>query len=175
MKKNLLAFSACMTLFLISCSSGNKGGMSDTAKKNLATAQAIDKMFETQDYSKIGDYIAKDAVDHAGDSKGQPVRGLDSIKANFASTGAMMKDFKSEVVKELADDDYVFQWMKETYTMKIDAMGMKAGSTNTTNAIEASKFKDGKVTEHWSFIDWNDMMKMMPQPAPGGTDATGNK
>ena len=73
--------------------------------------------------------------------------------------------FKNELVKEFADDDYVFQWMKETMTMKVDAMGMKAGSTHTMNAIEVSKFnKDSKATDHWTFVDWNDMMKMMPQP-----------
>ena len=49
-------------------------------------------------------------------------------------------------------------------TMKTDGMGMKAGSTHTMSAIEVSKFnKDGKSAEHWSFISWGDVMKMMPQ------------
>lgn len=165
MKKFLFIASAGCILLLTSCSDKKEaGGMSDKAKKNIETSRAIAKMFESGDWSKIGDYIAPDGVDHAtmkGDAKG-----LDAIKANFAEMGNMMKDFKNEVVKEIADDDYVFQWMKETSTMKVDAMGMKAGSTNTMNAIEVSKFKDGKSVEHWSFIDWNDMMKMMPPPPP---------
>ena len=162
MKKLLVIFSAGFILLLSSCSDKKEaGGMSDSAKKNLEACNAINKMFEAGDWSKAGDYIATDGVDHAG--MNGDIKGLDSIKANFDKMGAMMGSFKNEVVKEMADDDYVFQWMKETMTMKVDAMGMKAGSTHTMSAIEVSKFnKDGKSTDHWSFIDWNDMMKMMP-------------
>ena len=164
MKKLLVIFSAGFILLLSSCSDKKEaGGMSDRAKKNLEACNAINKMFEAGDWSKIGDYITTDAVDHAG--MNGDIKGLDSIKANFDKMGAMMGNFKNEVVKEMADDDYVFQWMKETMTMKVDGMGMKAGETHTMSAIEVSKFnKDGKATDHWTFVDWNDMMKMMPQP-----------
>ena len=73
---------------------------------------------------------------------------------------------KNETVKELADDEYVFQWMKESATMKVDdpAMGMKAGSRNTFNAIEVTKFNnEGKATDHWTFMSWGDVMNMMPK------------
>lgn len=147
--------------------------MSDRAKKNLEAANAVDKMFESGDWSKAGDYIAADGVDHAG-MKGDVV-GLDNIKANFNEMGKMMGNFKNVTVKEFADDDYVFQWMKETSTMKVDGMGMKAGQTTTMDAIEVSKFnKDGKASEHWSFINMSDMMKMMPS-APAATDSMGHK
>ncbi len=172
MKKNLFALLAASALFFCACNSGGKSGMSDTAKKNLDAARAIAKMFETNDWSKVGDYIAADGIEHASMS-GHDIKGLDSIKANFANIMNMIKDVKNETVKELADDDYTFQWLKETSTMKTDGMGMKAGTTTTMNAIEVSKFKDGKSTEHWSFIDFNDMMKMMPQPT--GMDSTGHK
>jgi predicted SnoaL-like aldol condensation-catalyzing enzyme len=173
MKKVLFAASAVMICCLISCGSKDSGGMSDKAKKNLETTQAIGKMFVSGDWSKIGDYIATDAVDHAG-MKGDVV-GLDSIKAEFAQFGQMMGDMKNETVKELADDDYVFQWLKETSTMKVDAMGMKAGSTNTGDDIEVSKFKDGKVSEHWSFMSWGDVMKMMSQPPSMAMDTSMKK
>jgi len=156
-------------LFLLAClyfscnNAGTAGGMSDKAKKNLDNARAIAKMFEAGDWSKSGDYIAADAVDHAG-MQGD-VKGLDAIKANFDNMGKMMGDFKNEVVKEMADDDYVFQWMKETGTAKADMPGMmKAGETKTYNCVEVSKFNaDSKVVEHWTFMDMSDMMKMMPQ------------
>jgi predicted SnoaL-like aldol condensation-catalyzing enzyme len=172
MKKLFIILSAGCIFLLPSCSSKKEaGGMSDKAKKNLEACNAINKMFEASDWSKAGDYIAVDGVDHAG-MNGHDVVGLDSIKAAFTEMGKMMGDFKNEKVKELADDDYVFQWMKETMTMKVDAMGMKAGSTHTMNAIEVSKFnKDGKSTDHWTFVDWNDMMKMMPPPPPPAKDS----
>jgi predicted ester cyclase len=146
--------------------------MSDKAKKNLASAQAIVKMFESGDFSKVGDYIANDAVDHTG-MNGE-TKGLDNIKAEFNSMGQTMSDMKNDAVKEVADDDYVFQWVKESWTQKKDEMGMKAGSKNSFDVIEVSKFNaDSKVTDHWSFINANDMMKMMPQQSTENkTDTT---
>ena len=159
MKKLFFAFAFAVSCFFISCQPN--AGMSDTAKKNLETAHSVAKMFETGDYSKAGDYIAADAVDHAG--MNGDVKGLDSIKASFVQMSNMMGNFKNETIKELADDEYVFQWLKETSTMKMDAMGMKAGSTNTYNAVEISKFKEGKVIEHWGFLNGADVTKMMSE------------
>ena len=142
------------------------------AKKNLENARAIAKMFETHDYSKVGDYIAADGVDHSG-PRGE-VKGLDSIKAEFAEFGNSMSGMKNETVKEIADDDYSFQWMKESWTMTKDEMGMKAGTKMHMDAIEVSKFNaDSKVTDHWSFISMTDMMKMMQMPQGNmGMDTT---
>ena len=141
------------------CSDGQKSSMSSTAQKNLASAKAVVKMFESGDYSNIGDYIAADAVDHSG-MQGE-VKGLDSIKAMFNQVSTMMGNFKNDVVRELADDEYVFQWMKETSTAKKDAMGMKAGQTVTMDAIEVTRFSNGKIVEHWTFMNAADAMKMM--------------
>jgi predicted ester cyclase len=138
---------------------GQKSSMSSTALKNLATARAVAKMFESGDYSKAGDYIAVDAVDHAG-MQGD-VKGLDSIKAMFNQVSSMMGNFKNEIIHELADDEYVFQWMKETSTAKVDAMGMKAGQTVTMSAIEVTRFNNGKIAEHWTFVNMADAMQMM--------------
>lgn len=135
--------------------------MSDTAKKNLEASHAVTKMFETADFGKLGDYIAADGVDHAG-MKGD-VKGVDSIKAELTEMCKSMSDMKNEVVKEMADDDYVMSWAVESGKMNVDGMGMKAGDKYSMNVIEVSKFKDGKATDHWSFISSGDMMKMMPQ------------
>lgn len=168
MKKFLFIATAGAVCLLSACSGkkGEAGGMSDKAKKNLDNANAIAKMFESNDWSKAGDYIATDAVDHAS-MDGKDINGLDAIKANFDNMGKSMGNFKNEMVKSMADDDYVFQWMKETATSKVDdpMMHTKAGQTMTMSAIEVSKFnKDSKVVEHWSFIDWKQMMDMMPKP-----------
>jgi predicted SnoaL-like aldol condensation-catalyzing enzyme len=175
--KKLLIILAAGFIGLSSCNSKKEGGggMSDRAKKNIEACNAINKMFEAGDWSKAGDYIAADGIDHAS-MDGHDIVGIDNIKANFDKMGTMMGGFKNELVKELADDDYVFQWMKETMTMKVDGMGMKAGTTHTMNAIEVSKFnKDSKGTEHWTFVDWNDMMKMMPPPAEQPKDTMMHK
>ena len=142
MKKLLVPFVILFVVFCTSCSN-QQSGMSDRAKKNLETATAVAKMFESHDWSKTGDYIAADAVDHSG-PRGE-VKGLDNIKAEF--------------------NEDVFQWMKESWTQTKDEMGMKAGSKMNMDAIEVSKFNsEGKITDHWSFISMNDMMKMMQMP-----------
>lgn len=165
MKKVVFIASVIVTCFLLSCSNSG-GGMSDKAKKNLEASQAIGHMFETGDFSKIGDYIAADGVDHSG-MEGE-IKGVDNMKAAYTKMTGMMGDMKNEVVKEWADDDYAVQWMKESSTMKVDAMGMKAGQKTMFNAIELTKFNsDGKAVEHWGFITWEDMMKMMPPPQAG--------
>ena len=86
-----------------------------------------------------------------------------------------MSNAKTETVKELADDDYVYQWMKESWTQTQESMGMKPGNYNF-NMIEVSKFNaDSKVTEHWSFMDVNDVMKMMPPDSMNKMDSTGKQ
>jgi hypothetical protein len=162
MKKVVFIASAIVTCFLLSCSNSG-GGMSDKAKKNLEASQAIGKMFEAADFSKLGDYVAADGIDHSG-MEGE-ITGVDNMKAAYTKVCSAMSEMKNETVKEWADDDYTVQWMKESSTMKTDMMGMKAGSHNTMNAIEVSKYNsEGKATDHWTFISWGDMMKMMPQP-----------
>lgn len=157
--KNLLflvviAVSSCC----ISCNSG--GGMSATAKKNVEVNDAIMKAYEAGDFSKMGDYIAADAVDHGGE-KGD-VKGMDSIVSEMKRYRAMMPDMKSTWSKTVADDEYVFTWGKVTGTMN--------GTATAMSSVDISKFKDGKAVEHWVFMDPADMMKMMqsmpPPPAP---------
>ena len=52
-------------------------------------------------------------------------------------------------------------------------MGVPPGSKYDMNAMEVSKFKDGKAVEHWTFMQPREMMKMMPPP-PGAMKAMGD-
>lgn len=159
MKKILFAAMAGLLCFCISCTSKTEGTGSDKAKSNMAASDAIGKAFETGDISKIDGLVADDFVDHTdqGDKKGK-----DSLKAMITLMHSTMKDMKMEVVHEVADDDYVFSWNHYSGTSD-GAMGMPKGPYSM-NAIEVSKFKDGKAIEHWSFVNMMEMMKMMPPP-----------
>lgn len=171
MKKLLFILSAGSFLFFTSCNDKkDTGGITVKAKKNLDANEAIMKMFETSDWSKIGDYIATDAVDHAG-PKGD-IKGLDSLKAYFTNMGKMMTNMKNDIIKTLADDEYVMTWVKGSATAKEDIpeWGMKAGQSHTSNSVEVSKFIEGKVVEHWSFVDANEMMQMMSGGQPPATE-----
>lgn len=172
MKKLFFALSAICLCALLSCSGGNSGGMSATAKKNLDACNGINAAILSGDVSKLGDYIATDAVDHSG-GKGD-VKGLDNIKAELATIHNTSTDMKMETIKELADDDYVFQWQRFSGTASTADMGMPVGTKYDMTAIEVSKMKDGKAIEHWEFMSPSDMMKMMPQQGNMGGDM-GNK
>jgi len=174
MKKLLAPFLFVSTVLCTSCNN-QQAGMSDKAKKNLDNFDAVTKMFESGDFSKVGDYIATDVVDHSS-PRGE-VKGLDSLKAMFSYYSSTMSNVKNEYEKQLADDDYVMGWMKQSWTAKTDdpMMHMKAGDKGQMETIEVTKHNaDGKITDHWSFMSMNDMMKMMPQGSMGnmGMDTT---
>ncbi len=175
MKKYLSLVALGVICFCSSCNTKSEGGLSATAQKNLNANDSIMRSFETKDFSRVGDYIATDAVDHSGD-KGD-VKGLDSIKAEFVKSSEEFDNQKNDIIKELADDDYVMSWDHVTATYTKDGMGHKAGDKFDLKMIDLAKFKDGKATEHWVFMEPGDVMKMMasmqPQmPMPMAADST---
>ncbi|HRH48687.1 MAG TPA: nuclear transport factor 2 family protein [Panacibacter sp.] len=130
------------------------------AIKNLETVHLFNKAFETGDFSAIRAVLADDAIDHAG--MNGDVKGGDSVLAEIQAMSKMMTDMKSTVIKELADKDYVFEWMQSSGKMAADGFGMKKGDTYSGDAIEVTRFNsDGKAAEHWTFMNSADMMKMM--------------
>ena len=152
----------------ISCASCNNAA-SDAGKKNLEAMNIVNDAIKSGDFSKVGDAIAADGVDHAG-MQGD-VKGLDNIKAELVKFCKMSKDMNYVIVKELADGEYGFQWLRLTGTVVAEGMGMPVGTKYDMSAIEVAKFKDGKATEHWEFMQPAEMMKMMagaPQPGMGG-------
>nr|MBA2561720.1 ester cyclase [Chitinophagaceae bacterium] len=127
-------------------------------QKNLAASDVISKAFQTGDVAGIDSVVSDDFIDHTdrGDMKGR-----DSLKAMVKFIHSNFKDMKSEKIRDVADGDYVYSWMRYTGTSD-GSMGMPKGPYDMS-AIELAKFKDGKAVEHWSFMDMQDMMKMMPQ------------
>jgi predicted ester cyclase len=159
----------CFVILSVAYMSCNSGGPSAAAKKNLEVNAAIMKAYEAGDFSKMGDYIAADAVDHGGETG--DVKGLDNIVAQMKKYRDMVKDTKMEMIKEIADDEYVMSWGKFSGTLTMDGMGMKAGDKTSMTTIDVSKFKDGKAVEHWMFMDGAEVNKMMQaMMPPAGND-----
>jgi predicted SnoaL-like aldol condensation-catalyzing enzyme len=159
MKKIFFAAFTALVCITISCKDAGSNKGSDARQKNLDASHAIDRSFETGDVSAIDSFLSDDFVDHSdrGDIKGR-----DSVKAMVKFMHDNTKDMKTEKMHELADDDYVFSWVRWTGTSN-GAGGMPSGPFDM-HAVEMSKFKDGKITEHWTYVDTKEMMKMM-QPA----------
>jgi predicted SnoaL-like aldol condensation-catalyzing enzyme len=156
-------FFAAFAALLCICTSCNDTATTDTKgsarEKNLAASEIISNAFKTGDVSKIDSAVADDFIDHT--DRGD-VKGRDTLKAMIKHIHETMKDMKMEKVREMADDDYVFSWMRYTGTSD-GSLGMPAGPYDMS-AIEVSKYKDGKAVEHWSFMNMQDLMKMMPAP-----------
>ena len=174
MKKLAFAFSAVILSCFVTCTNNaaHEGG-SEKAHKNLENLKAVLGMFEKADFSKAGDYIAADGVDHSGPTG--EVKGIDSLKAMFTQMTATTSNQKNEIIKEMADDDYSMVWIRQTWTQKTDdpMTGMKAGQQGDIQTVEVCKHgADGKITDHWGFMSMADMMKMMPQMPK---DTTGGK
>lgn len=177
MKKIL--FIGCVGLLcaFTSCNNSSTPATSDNSdsskaegQKNLAASDVVMKSFQTGDVSGLDSVIADDFVDHTdrGDKKGK-----DSLKAMVMFVHANFKDMKFDKIRDVADGDYVYSWI--TYSGTSDGtMGMPKGPYKMGD-IELSRFKDGKAVEHWSFMDAQDMAKMMPQPAMSNTDTTKKK
>lgn len=173
MKKIFLAAFAGLLCFCISCNSKTESTSdnkySEQEQKNIAASDVITKAFQTGDVSGIDSVVSDDFVDHTdrGDMKGR-----DSLKAMVKMVHSNFKDMKTEKVREVADEDYVYSWMRYSGTSD-GSMGMPKGPYDM-ESIEVSKYKDGKAVEHRAFMEMQDMMKMMPQPNMNNMD-TGKK
>jgi ketosteroid isomerase-like protein len=164
MKKTFLIISAGM-LFFTACDNNKKTGDApaadnSVAEKNLAAVHGINKAVETGDVSKLGDYIAADAVDH---NMVGMIKGFDSITAVHTQAD----DMKAEILKEFADSTHVIQWMHYSGKSKMAMGSVPAGAPYDMTMIHVASLSNGKVTEHWEYMLPSDMMKMMaPSPPP---------
>lgn len=130
-------------------------------QKNLEASRAVSKAFETGNASNIDNVVSADYVDHTdrGDM------GRDSLKAMIGMMGKEFPDMKMEVKKEMADDDHVFTLMRFTGTSN-GQMGMPKGPYDM-QAIQVVRLKDGKIVEHWEYMQPLEVMKMMGQMPAG--------
>ena len=169
MKKILSLFAIGLAFSCISCNNdkSDKTGDAMSGKKdnsmtdkNLAASHAVNDAFATGNVSALDSVVADNFVDHTmtGDKMGR-----DSMKAMIAMVRADSKDMKMDIIKELADGDYVMSWMR--FTGVSNGTMAKAGPYDM-RGLEIVKFKDGKAVEHWEYMDPMEVMKMMaPQPA----------
>ncbi len=161
MKKLLpLLFLAVPLLFQACADKKEAGGMSERAKKNSESMNGVISAINSRDLDKLDQYMAADIVDHA--AMNGPARGVEGVKQDLREQMKFTSEMKAEVIKELADDEYVMSWLKFKGTMVMDGMGKKKGEIMESTAIELAKFNaEGKAIEHWTFMEPAEMMKMM--------------
>jgi len=166
MKKFLAIASMTVSLFMTACnnsgesSTASSAGSNSTGDKNIATVHAVNDAIQSGDVGKLDQYIATDAVDHSGEAG--DIKGLNNIKDSLKTMHDDYKDLKLESLQDAASGDYVFSLTRFMGTNVKPSMGAQAGTSFDMSSVEVVKFnKDGKITDHWSYVSMNDAMKMM--------------
>ncbi len=161
--KKLILVAAVLCCFA-SCKDSTTTSTTDNSQneKNLENNKKVYKAIETGDAATIDSLIAGDAVDHQGPN-GMDIKGTDSVRHMLADMHNHVKDFKLEVIADAANGDYIFAMAHISGTMSDASMGMPAGSKMDEKGVDVVKLKDGKMIEHWGFVDPNEMMKHMKE------------
>jgi predicted ester cyclase len=179
MKKFFFAASAAFCCLLFSCnnsstaSSETKEDGNSQAEKNMKANRDVYSGIETGDSSKFA-AIADNAVDH-GDPSGREMHNGDSIRRMLSDMHNHFDNFKVEVVNDAANGDYVYTWNKMSGTVKDNYMGMAKDAKINMTTVDVVRFQDGKIVEHWSFMDPKDMMQMGQPPMNDMSNGNMNK
>jgi predicted ester cyclase len=158
-KINLIAL-VTLFCFFTSCTNSKQDCVSETTKKNIEAMHGILNCFNTGDFSKLGDYVADDCIDHSSGGK-KDIKGLEQMKANYEQWMQMVENSHTTTKVEMANDEYVISWVNFEMTMKTDLPTKKVGEKFEKSDIEMLKFRDGKAIEHWTFIDARDLDKVL--------------
>lgn len=168
--KKIIGIAIAGSIYWCGCAGNATSATDAQTQKNIDAVNAVDNAIRTGDVSKLGDYIADDCVDSSGGEA--IIKGLDAFKKMLGAIHNQSKDMKMDVVKTIADNEYVFQWVHLYGTSDNASMGMPAGTKYDFTPIEVSKFTNGKVSQHWEFMTVTEMMKMMGSTPPAATDTT---
>ncbi|MBA2249105.1 MAG: ester cyclase [Chitinophagaceae bacterium] len=174
MKRVFFIATAGMLCLFTSC---NDAGTTTTTTnssendKNLANNTRALKAIETGDKATIDSLVAGDAVDHQG-ANGMDLKGTDSVRLMLADMHNHVKDLKFDVVANAANGNYIFSLVHMTGTLTGAMWGRPAGAKLDEKNVDVIMVKDGKMTEHWGFVDPNEMMKQMPMPGMDKMDTT---
>lgn len=167
-----LSFAVAALFALASCGDAgksNNGGTDDATEKTNTVYRAI----ETGDTSKLRGIFTEDCVDHGGAMDGGDIKGIDSIIPNLAKVHNMFEGLKMEPIEQATKGDYHFSLVKMTGTVKDAACGMPVGTKMNSTYVDVVKMKDGKASDHWSYMSMQEMTEMMKNMQGGATMPSG--
>jgi ketosteroid isomerase-like protein len=156
--------------------------------KNVAGAQAIQKMFETHDAKAFAETSADDVSWDAVDGPA-PMNGKKEMVKYFDMVTKAIPDMKMSCTT-WGVDDYVIEECATTGTNKgpFVAPGMKMAATNkplNLHGVDVIQLKDGKAIHGWSYANGMEMAmqlglmkpphdkKIDAKPAAGAAPAAG--
>ena len=127
---------------------------------------AINNLLDQGKIDELDNYIAADAVDHQLNPAITSKTGLDGIKEMFRYYHRIFPDMKTTVHSMAVSGDTLFGYVTSSGTTSEPFMGMPANTETSVNLVDIVVFKDGKMTEHWGFMDMTEAMQMMQSNMP---------
>ena len=164
-KKLLALLLITAVVVLISC----KEHHNPMEAKYKAAYVAVNKILDNGNVDELDAYVAEDAVDHQMDPSITDKTGLAGIKEVFKYYHRIFPDMKTTIYSMAVSGDTLFGYISSTGTTSEPFMGMPAGQKQTMNAVDVLVFEDGKMKDHWGFMDMSDVMKMMQSMMPDTT------
>ncbi len=136
------------------------------ADRNAEGTKKVYHAIETGDVSGLDSLFTEDVIDHNGGPQGQDIKGRDSVKATLSKIHTYFDGLKLEMLHHAtsADGQYHYATVRMTGKSKENPWGMPVGMDMDDTSVDVIKMKDGKCTEHWSFMsmgDFNEIMGMM--------------
>ncbi len=156
------AFSACMP-------PGNKNVTDDRATKNMEMMRKFyEEVINRHNTAMVDSLVASDYVEHCVDPGYTPDR--NGLKKGWEDFVKGYPDLNCKINFMIADSNSVTTQYTFTGTNSGSVMGMPATNKKiNVDGVDIVRFKNGKATEHWGYMD---EMKMMTQlgmmPGMGG-------
>lgn len=176
--KKLLTGLLVLTCF-IACKNagGDNNSSADVANTNADKTKMVYHAIETGDTKGLDSIFSDDCVDHDAGPNGEDISGKQNVIADIAKVHNYFDGLKMEMQHHATSTDgmYHFSLVKMSGTSKENPWGMPVGMKVEHTGVDVVKIKDGKCTEHWSFMsqkDVNDMMKGMMGDHKPAMDST---
>ncbi len=160
MKKYFITSLAAALFTLQSCSgTGNEQTAMDQQKKDIAAKTTA--IFDSGNINELDSLVAENVVDHQLDTSMTKKTGLAGVKETFIKFHNAFPDMHTTIHSMAVSGDTVFAMATSTGTQDGEFMGMPPSHKEMSySGVDVMIVKDGKVTEHWGYVDPMDMMKM---------------
>jgi predicted ester cyclase len=146
-----------------------EGGQPMSIEENKANARrVVEEGINQNNVDSIAGIFVTDYIEHQPQAPGTPT-GLEGFKHFLTTFRAAFPDFHYTVDDTIAEGDTVVQRLTGYGTMHGSLAGMPpTGQAAAWSEIHISRFKEGKIVEHWGLVDQLGMMQQLGLgPAPG--------
>ena len=137
--------------------------MSSATETNKRVVRRLfDEVINGHNYAVIDELFAPDYVNRGPFPASAGVPDLPALKRFFAANPEAFPDMRVELKEVIADGDLVAYRAVVTGTHRGEFAGMQpTGRRVEVTEINISRFRDGKMIEHWAVLDEATMIRQL--------------